>query len=105
MCFFRRGGKGLLTSRNSVLRAINRHVSRYIDPSNLHPLWRRQALQRRRHGRVQAQRFVYDAVEMVQVGDVLVQDIGAGIGHVGRKLVAEFLYVFWVPGELEDDVG
>ena len=94
-----------LTSSNSVLRAPNSHVARYVYAFNFNPLWWCLAQQRGRDGRIHAQCFIDDRVQVNQGGNVLVRYIRVGIRHVRSELVAQLLDLFWVSGKFEHDVS
>ena len=42
---------------------------------------------------------------MLEVANVLVRYVHGRVGHVGGELFAQFLYLVWVAGELEDDMS
>ena len=94
-----------LTSSNSVLRAPNSHVARYVYAFNLNPLWWCLAQQRGRDGRIHAQCFIDDRFQVNQGGNVLVRYIRVGIRHVRSELVAQLLDLFRVSGKFEHDVS
>ena len=95
----------LLTSSHGVLRAPNSHVAGYVYPFNLNALWWCMAQQRSGDGRIQAQCFVDDRVQVIQGGNLLVRYIRGGIGHVRAEFVAQLLDLLRVSGELEHDVS
>lgn len=74
-----------------------------MGPIDLDPLRWSEPLECGGNGRIQAERFVDNGVEMVQIGDLVVQELAGGISHVWSELLAQLVDLVRMPHEFVDN--
>lgn len=92
------------TPSNDILRTPDSDVARDVRVTDFKTLRWREPLQRSRNRRVQAQSFVDDTIEMIQVPKFLVLDVIRG-ADVQSYFLTQYRNMFTVAGEFVEYVG